>query len=395
MKMDSSRKPDEKSETLSNHIKLVRAAPLVRNLLVRYGLLLVTLVLIVLFTILLPSTFLTFLTFRSILSDQSIVALVSLAQMIPLAANKFDLSIGYGIGLAHILSIGFQVQAGLPWQVAALLVCAIGLGVGIINGLLVEAAQIDSFIATLGTGSILYAVSIAYTGGQQIVGQLPRGFTQINDMVVMGIPAPAIYVLVLAAALWVCFEYLAMGRYIYAIGANPRAAELVGIPKSRYVVVAFAASGLITAFAGVVLGAKLQIGQSNVGPPYLLPSFVGALLGSTAFRLARVNVWGTIVAVILLSVGIAGIEQLGSAFYVEPLFNGITLLIAVGLAGLTSRRQKSTVIVSRERAGSLPKVEAATIPETTLKEDPRSPTLARLGRSLDRFGSPLGESPQK
>jgi ribose transport system permease protein len=181
---------------------------------------------------------------------------------------------------------------------------------------------------------------------------LPDGFTAINDMAFFGVPAPAVYVLVLAVALWVAFEYLPIGRYIYAIGANPRAAQLVGIPKSRYVVLAFAASGLITAFAGVVLGAKLQIGQSNVGPPYLLPSFVGALLGSTAFRLARVNVWGTIVAVILLSIGIAGIEQLGSSFYVEPLFNGTTLLIAVGLAGLTSRRQRSAGVLAGQRAGS-------------------------------------------
>jgi ribose transport system permease protein len=354
MMTEVSRKSDESpgKVTLSPRHAWIDAVAFGRTLLVRYGLLLVTIVLIVLFTFLLPSTFLTALTFRAILSDQSIVALVSLAQMIPLAANKFDLSVGYGIGLAHILSIGLQVQAGLPWQLAALLVCAIGLAVGIINGLLVEAAQIDSFIATLGTGSILYAISIAYTGGQQIVGQLPDGFTAINDMVFFGVPAPALYVLVLAVALWVGFEYLPIGRYIYAIGANPRAAQLVGIPKSRYVVFAFAASGLITAFAGVVLGAKLQIGQSNVGPPYLLPSFVGALLGSTAFRVARVNVWGTIVAVILLSIGIAGIEQLGSSFYVEPLFNGTTLLIAVGLAGLTSRRQKSAGVLAGLQAES-------------------------------------------
>jgi ribose transport system permease protein len=354
MMTEVSRKSDESpgKVTLSPRHAWIDAVAFGRTLLVRYGLLLVTIVLIVLFTFLLPSTFLTALTFRAILSDQSIVALVSLAQMIPLAANKFDLSVGYGIGLAHILSIGLQVQAGLPWQLAALLVCAIGLAVGIINGLLVEAAQIDSFIATLGTGSILYAISIAYTGGQQIVGQLPDGFTAINDMVFFGVPAPALYVLVLAVALWVGFEYLPIGRYIYAIGANPRAAQLVGIPKSRYVVFAFAASALITAFAGVVLGAKLQIGQSNVGPPYLLPSFVGALLGSTAFRVARVNVWGTIVAVILLSIGIAGIEQLGSSFYVEPLFNGTTLLIAVGLAGLTSRRQKSAGVLAGLQAES-------------------------------------------
>jgi ribose transport system permease protein len=191
--MEVSRKPDESSgeATPSARHALLETAGFARTLLVRYGLLLVTIVLIVLFTFLLPSTFLTALTFRAILSDQSIVALVSLAQMIPLAANKFDLSVGYGIGLAHILSIGLQVEAGLPWQAAVLLVCAIGLAVGIINGLLVEAAQIDSFIATLGTGSILYAISIAYTGGQQIVGQLPDGFTAINDMAFFGVPAPA------------------------------------------------------------------------------------------------------------------------------------------------------------------------------------------------------------
>src|SRR6516162_9864957 len=194
---------------------LLHAIGVVRDLLVRYGLLFVTVALIILFTLLLPATFLTPLTFRSILSDQSIVALVSLAQMIPLAANKFDLSVGYGIGLAHILSIGFQVEAGLPWPMTVLLVCAVGLAVGVMNGLLVEAAQIDSFIATLGTGSILYAISIAYTGGQQIVGQLPSGFTAINDAMVFGVPAPAVYVLVLAVSLWISFEYLPIGRYLY------------------------------------------------------------------------------------------------------------------------------------------------------------------------------------
>jgi ribose transport system permease protein len=323
-----------------------------RDLVLRYGLVLVTVALIGFFSLVLPSTFPTVLTFRSILSDKSIIALVALAQMIPLAANKFDLSVGYAVGLAHILSIGLQVEGGFPWPLAVVVVCVIGVCIGAVNGLLVEAAQIDSFIATLGTGSVLYAISIAYTGGQQIVGRLPRLFTAISDTVFFGVPAPAVYVLVLALALWIGFEYLPIGRYIYAIGANPRAAHLIGIPKSRYVVLAFAASGLITAFAGVVLGAKLQVGQSNVGPDYLLPSFVGALLGSTAFRTARVNVWGTIVAVMVLAVGISGIEQLGSSFFVEPLFNGTTLLIAVGLAGLASRRKTRAGLLAGRRAAA-------------------------------------------
>jgi ribose transport system permease protein len=315
-----------------------------------YGLLLLTALLVVFFSLLLPSTFPTALNVRAILSDKSTVAFLSLAAMIPLSTNKFDLSIGFGVGLAHILAIGLQVQLGVPWPLAVLAVMLIGLTVGTINGLLVEAAQIDSFIATLGTGSVLYAISFAYTGGQQIVGVLPPQFIAINGSTPLGIPAPAIYVFVLALAMWVAYEYLPIGRYLYAIGSNPRAAELSGIPKRRYVIFAFAASGLITASAGVVLGSKLQIGQANVGNEFLLPAFVGALLGSTAIRVGRVNVWGTLVAVAVLAVGISGIEQLGSSFFVEPLFNGTTLLIAVGLAGFAARRRVRIGVREDERA---------------------------------------------
>jgi ribose transport system permease protein len=315
-----------------------------------YGLPLLTILLIIFFSLLLPSTFPTALNMRTILSDKSTVAFLSLAAMIPLSTNKFDLSIGFGVGLAHVFAIGLQVQFGLPWPVAVAAVLLIGLAVGTINGLLVEAAQIDSFIATLGTGSILYAISFAYTGGQQIVGALPPQFIAINGAAPLGIPAPEIYVFLLGAALWVAYEYLPIGRYMYAIGSNPRAAELSGIPKHRYVIVAFAASGLITAFAGVVLGSKLQIGQANVGNEFLLPAFVGALLGSTAIKVGRVNVVGTLVAVAVLAVGISGIQQLGSSFFVEPLFNGTALLIAVGLAGFAVRRRVRTASREDERA---------------------------------------------
>ena len=87
---------------------------------------------------------------------------------------------------------------------------------------------------------------------------------------------------------------------------------------------------------------KLQIGQANVGLDYLLPALVGTFLGSTTIRPGRVNVWGTIVGVLILAVGISGIQQLGGAFFVEPLFNGITLLVSIALAGFAQRRRSVT-----------------------------------------------------
>ncbi|MGH7069000.1 MAG: ABC transporter permease subunit [Acetobacteraceae bacterium] len=150
--------------------------------------------------------------------------------------------------------------------------------------------------------------------------------------------------------LWIISERLPLGRHLYAIGANPRAAGLNGIPVRRYVMGVFVASGFLTAFTGVVLAAKLRIGEASVGLEYLLPALVGAFLGSTTIKPGRVNVWGTVVAVVILAVGISGIEQLGGTFFVEPLFNGVTLVIAIGLAGIAQRRYAA----SRRAAGRAP-----------------------------------------
>jgi ribose transport system permease protein len=139
--------------------------------------------------------------------------------------------------------------------------------------------------------------------------------------------------------LWIVSERLPLGRHIYAIGANEKAAALNGIPVRAYVIGVFVASGVIAGLAGCVLAAKLRIGQANVGLDYLLPALVGAFLGSTTIKPGRVNIWGTIFGVLILAVGISGIQQLGGAFFVEPLFNGTTLVISIALAAFAQRRR--------------------------------------------------------
>jgi len=121
-----------------------------------YGLVLLTGILIITFSILLPDTFPTMLNLRAILSDKSIIAVLSLAAMVPMAAGRIDLTVGYGIVLWHILAISLQTMFGVPWPVAVLIVLSLGALVGFLNGLLVEVAKIDSFIATLGTGNPWY-----------------------------------------------------------------------------------------------------------------------------------------------------------------------------------------------------------------------------------------------
>ena len=306
-----------------------------------YGLLVITVLLIALFSILLPQTFPTWLNAKLTMSSQSIVALLALAAMIPMVAGKIDLSIGYSVVLFEVLAISLQTQQQLPWLLVIPILLALGALIGVFNALLVELAKIDAFIATLGTGTVIYAIALWYTKGQQVIGTLPDSFLTVGNGNLWGFPVSAVYVLVIALVMWLVLEFLPIGRYLYAIGANPEAARLNGIPTRRYIIGAFVASGMLTSITGIVLASKLRIGQIGVGLDYLLPALVAAFLGSTTLRPGRVNVWGTVVAVIILSVGISGLQQLqsGEANWVTPMFNGVTLLVAIGMAGLAGRRR--------------------------------------------------------
>jgi ribose transport system permease protein len=254
-----------------------------------------------------------------------------------MTATHFDLSVGFLLGISQVLVIGLQGQ-GLGWVEASAIVLLLGAAVGFFNGVLVTVVGIDSFIATLGTGTLLYGFNEWYTGGQQVVATLPPAFLGLSG-VVLGIPLPALYVLVLSLVLWVIFEYLPAGRHLYVLGANPRAAELNGISARRYVTLAFVGAGVTSAFAGIILQSQLQVGQSSVGQEYLLPAFTAALLGATSIRPGRVNVWGTILAVAVLAVTVAGLNQLGAPFFVEPIFDGAMLILAVGLAVTAVKRR--------------------------------------------------------
>jgi len=316
--------------------RFVRAMPV-------YGLVVLTIGLGLLFSVLLPDTFPTWFNLRAILADKSVIALLALAATIPMITGKIDLTVGYGIVLWHILAISLQTRFGVPWPLAVLMVVACAALFGMLNGLLVELAQIDSFIATLGTGTVIYALALWHSGGRQVVGELPDGFIDIAGAQVGGLPIGAFYVLVVSVAIWLLTEFTPLGRALYVIGANPKAAQLNGISVRKHVMGAFVASGALSGFAGVLLASRLQIGQASVGLEYLLPALVGAFLGSTTIRPGRVNVWGTLIGVAILAIGISGIQQFGGAFYVEPLFNGLTLLVSIGIAGWAQQRRNVSI----------------------------------------------------
>lgn len=306
-----------------------------------YGLIVVFLAIMVLFSLLRPVSFLRPSNIDSVLISYSVTAILALAEMVPLATKRFDLSIGFALGMAQVLVVALQVTNGLPWVVAVIVVLVISTAIGAINGALVTVFGIDSFIATMGTGTLMYGISNWYTGGQQIVGSnLGSTFDGLSGFV-GPIPLPPIYVAVIALALWIVMERLPLGRSLYGIGANERAAELIGIRVKRRVAGAFVVSGFLSGIAGVVLGSVLESGTPSVGPEYLLPAFAGALLGATSIRPGRVNVLGTIFAILILGFAFSGVQQLGAPFFVQYFFNGGILILAVGLSVYAEARRRA------------------------------------------------------
>jgi ribose transport system permease protein len=319
-----------------------------------WGLLVLLVFLIILFSILAPQSFPTAFTFTSLMNSRSVNALLALGIMVPLAANQYDLSGASVLGLAQILAIGLQVYEGLPWPLTVALVLLMGMLTGLLNGFLVVRLGVNSFIATLGTGTFLYGLNQWYSGGTQIIGQLPRGFAALSDVIPgIGIPAAFLYVLVLGGVLWVTFEYLLIGRHLYVLGDNPKAAELIGISPGKSITGAFVVSGFMAALAGVVLQAQLRTGVSTIGGEFLLPAFTAVLLGATSVRPGRANVLGTLLATAVLGVVVAGLGLLGVPFFVEPLFNGGMLVVAVALAVAVQRRRdrRSAAVPTLKSAG--------------------------------------------
>lgn len=295
----------------------------------------VILLIVLLFGLWIPETFLTKTTAIDVAGSQAVTAILTLGLLFPLAAGAYDLSIGAMLGLASLLSASL-VAHGMSTGEAILISLAVGAAVGVLNGILIVGIKINSFIATLGVSSILLAITSAISNNQQIIG-LPDFFENIGQTRPFDIPIPVFYLIVLALLAWYVLEHTPFGRNLFAIGGKPEAARLAGVRSNLYMCLALVICSVSAAFAGVVLTATLGAGSPEVGANYLLPAYAAAFLGATQIKPGRFNVFGTLIAVYLLAIGVKGLQLSGAAFWIPQLFNGTVLILAVGLSLIKER----------------------------------------------------------
>jgi ribose transport system permease protein len=306
----------------------------------RWGLLIIFALVVAGFSLWIPKTFPTSSNLHDILTSQPPGIFIALAVMLVLVVGEFDLSLGAILGLSQYLVLELITAAHVSWPLAVALALLAGIVVGAINAVLVVGLGLNSFIATIGTATVLAGlVEWMSHGNAPIFGGAPKALTQLAQANVGGVALPVFYALAAALALWVLIEFTVFGREMRATGANRQAAFLSGLRTRRSLVVAFVVAGLLAAFGGVLATAAIGAASATSGPGYLLPAFAAAFLGATAIRPGSFNVWGTMIAIFLVAVGITGLQLKGVESWVTPVFNGVVLLIALTVANLASRRQ--------------------------------------------------------
>ncbi len=292
---------------------------------------------IVVFGSLKPHLFLTQATLHSVASQQAVVAMIAMAVLVPLATGVYDLSVGATVNLSTVVVCVLQeTQHWAMWpSIGVAVLC--GIAVGIVNGLVVVVFRVNSFIATLGTATIIGASQSIVSGQTQPLPPTSSAWLHLTQTKVGGFQIVVIYMVVVALIAWRLLDHTPAGRYMYAVGGNEEASRLSGVRTGKWQWWSLIWSGAVCGIAGV-LYASLVGPSLTFGNSLLLPAFAAVFLGATQFRPGRFNIWGTVLAVYLLAVGVEGLQFLTSVQWLSDMFNGSALVVAVAFAGWRQRR---------------------------------------------------------
>lgn len=297
---------------------------------------------IILFGALKPESFLTTGNFSAMFSSQTSLLVLALALMIPLTAGDYDLSVASIAGLSSMVVAVLNVNH--HWSIWAAVIAAmvVSLLIGAVNALVSIAIGVDTLIVTLGMGTLLEGV-VSWLGGSTTVSGISNGLVKVvvaNRF--LGLPLEFWYGILACAVLWFFLEFTPVGRRLLIVGRGREVARLSGMRVKAIRGGALICSAGMGGLAGILLAGTTGAADPTSAPLLLLPAFAAAFLGATTISPGRFNAWGCLVAVLFLVTGITGLQQLGAQTYVQNLFYGAALIVAVVLSyAVRSRRARS------------------------------------------------------
>ncbi len=286
-------------------------------------------VFVIVYSLLTP-LFFTMATVHLLASSQAVAGMIALAVLIPMVCGQFDLSVGSNANFTGLVAVVLQ-NDGWPFAAAIATGVALGFAVGFANGLIVVRLKVSSFIATLGTSSILLALSVVATNS--VVPEPPPSgsWGAMTQFEIGGFQIVIFYLLAIALFAWWLLDFTPAGRYMRAIGGNPEAARLSGVGVNRWSWISLVIAGGISGIGGVLF-TSLTGPSFTFGSTLLLPAFAAVFLGSTQLQPGRFNVWGTLLAIFVLAIGVMGLQLISSVLWLSAMFNGVALVAAVALS---------------------------------------------------------------
>ena len=309
----------------------------------RLALLLLWIVVVLVFTVL-PATgarFATLATFGSIFGAGAVTVVLTLGLIVPGLGGDYDLSVAYNLTLSSIVLAELNVNLHVNIAIAAVIVIAVGIIAGIANAIVSVKFKVDPFIATLGTGTVMAGIALWVSHSAVISGTS----VGLSDIVVsdrwFGLPIEFYFALGLALVMSFAFAYLPSGRKLRYVGLQRDVARLTGVSVGRVRTTAFIVSGALSAVAGIMYTGNAGAADPTSGISLLLPAFAAAFLGATTIIPGQFNPLGSLIAVYFLGTGVTGLELLGASSYIQDLFYGAALIIAVIISGVLVRRRSA------------------------------------------------------
>ncbi|MFD5698105.1 ABC transporter permease [Streptomyces lasiicapitis] len=293
---------------------------------------------------------------KDLLLNATILVLVATGQALVVITRNVDLSVGSTLGISAFAA-GTYLQGGGSSVVAVLLAVALGIGCGLLNGALVSLGQVPALVVTLGTLYIIRGVDSIWVGSRQITAaDLPGGFVDFGSGGILAVPYLALIALAVLVATAFCLKHLGGGRELYALGSNPEAARLAGIPLRRRILTAYTVCGALTGLAGALYLARFGNVDSATGNGYELTVVSAVVVGGVVFTGGSGSVYGAALGALLLTSINSVLPALGVSSVWVMAINGFLLVLAIAVDRVVALRvaralRKRAVSSSNGRSG--------------------------------------------
>ncbi len=298
-----------------------------------------TLIVLLIFFSFMSPVFFTWSNMSGVLLSTAVIGIMALGTTFVIITGGIDLSVGTGMTLAAVVTAVALTSWNLPLIIGILVGLATGALMGLINGVNVAIFKLPPFIATLAMMLIAQGLALVISGVRPVYTSDVAGFKDIAlGNLVGSLPNAALILFIVAFVCFIVLSKTILGRYTYAIGSNEEATRLSGVNTTKWKILIYTFAGVFTGLAGVVIAARLDSAQPQLGMGYELQAIAAVIIGGTSLLGGRGTILGTLIGALIMSVLINGLRIISVETEWQTVVVGLVILVAVFTDSLRQRR---------------------------------------------------------